>query len=70
MRALPACARSYRLIRASTDEGAALCGLALQAFGVIWRVTPGSTGHHAATAAFTVGGRDNIPAVALNTRCC
>ncbi len=44
MRALPAYARSYRLIRAWTDEGAALCSLAQQTFGVICVVTPGSAG--------------------------
>jgi predicted nucleic acid-binding protein len=35
------------LIQAWTDEGAALCGLAHQAFGVICVVTPGSAGARA-----------------------
>jgi len=42
VRALPAYARSYRLIQAWTDEGAAGCSLAQQVFGVICVVASGS----------------------------
>jgi hypothetical protein len=42
VRALPAYARSYRLIQAWTDEGAARCSLAQQVFGVICVVASGS----------------------------
>jgi antitoxin HigA-1 len=42
VRALPAYARSYRLIQAWTDEGAARCSLAQQVFGVTRVVAPGS----------------------------
>jgi hypothetical protein len=42
VRALPAYARSYRLIQAWTDEGAARCSLAQQVFWVICVVASGS----------------------------
>jgi hypothetical protein len=56
VRALPGYARSYRLIRAWTYEGAALCSLSQQAFGFICVVTPGSTGNEVAAVTFAAGG--------------